>query len=102
MGTSARLFLLGDVNFLINGDQNGFKIKEQEDKVELIKEISVNPFVTRTILDDFVGTPWFEKRSFKLRSANTRYNRQMEGANKNNLLDSGLVSSHPIKFNIMM
>lgn len=57
MGTSARLFLLGDVNFLINGDQNGFKIKEQEDKVELIKEISVNPFVTRTILDDFVGTP---------------------------------------------
>lgn len=68
--------------------------------MELIKEISVNPFVTRAILDDFVGTPWFEKRSFKLRNANTRYNRQIEGANKNNLPDSGLGSSHSIKFNI--
>lgn len=64
MGTSARLFLLWDVSFLINGDQSGFERKEQGDKGGIDKEISVNPFVTRAILDDFVGIPWFEKRSF--------------------------------------
>lgn len=88
MDTSARLFLLWDVNFLINGDQSGFKRKEQGDKAGIDNEISVNLFVTRAI-------PWFEKRSFVEKC---QYLVQMEEANKNNLPDLG----HHILSNLVL